>query len=186
MTERCPLCRGLKEMTFALRCDPVVHQFSDRLICPTGTTVERKTYPCPECSMPQNKIGIAEFRETFAVFDSRGDKRRAAIACELAAKGLLSFLIRQGAVMFEIKDGSQPGTKVVVATIAVVSEDHQNLVENFTASRAKAAVSEVTDDAIKNIRVWGSERSGEHGPINKDTAVGFIIDAAQRFNGGKA
>lgn len=176
MSEPCPLCHGRRTFEFAWH-QPVSAMFVPADETP-GPTFKRKTYPCPECSTPQNKIGIAR-GAAHVIGDVNNKANREHVASE-ATSALMDFILREGCVQIEFFE--RGGYRLeATATLAVVTDNHKNLVEMFTKERIASAVEAVAVRAVSEINVWGRDLRSGH-LIEKHKAVEFITAAANAVN----
>lgn len=181
MDDRCPVCLGSKTITLThKRLMPATFVAAD--IPKEGPRLSQKVYPCPECSTPANKIAIAQgrsgVRQVMSNLARDRDVAKTAAGHDAIA-GLLQFLRDQKII--DIQFHEKEFDIAATATIAVVTDDHANLIAGFTADRVKRAVETVTDQAVADIRIWGRNHVGEHGNIAKDDAVRFIINSAAQL-----
>lgn len=172
--EPCGICRGRRVIDLIVHPPAISASFIAAEPPAKMPIYSKKTFPCPECSTPQNKIGIAAF--TIQPDDlSRFEKRTAAMS-KRAADGLFEFLRSSNVVQFTMNPDFS-----ITASLGVVTDEHQSLIEQFSAARVSAAVGAVTYKAISNIQNWDPNHEGAHGRIGKDAAVRFILDAVKEI-----
>ncbi len=172
----CRLCRGKLTIQLPLACYMPISRFADGEITQIQQ-METKVYPCPECSTPQNKIGIAAVTVQGSEMHNRifGQKYRETIS-QMAVDRLLEFIRSENLIGLSMNIDLS-----CTATLGVVTDSHDNLIERFVEDRVRAAVSAVVDMATEDIRTWGSNHEGNHGRIGKDDSIRFIVDASKRI-----
>lgn len=170
--EPCGLCRGRRTVTLAFSKPLATGAFQIGRI-PSSPAIEQRTYPCPECSTPQNKIGLIGVAIN-ATADTYGHVAHNEIFERKAADLIFEFIRKERLITFRWM-----GITRVVAELAVVSDSHEKLTEKYVGTRVQECVVRILSKAISDIRVWGSNYEGARGRIGKDKAVEFIHDAAR-------
>lgn len=171
--KECPLCHGTRSKTFVLAPRQSLSRYPYTKEATQSQRIEQRTYPCPECSTPQNKVGIAMATVRVDLNTTDHEKHAAVLAIEQ----LQAFILEQGLVTI-----TRLADDTCRATIAVVTEDHKAMTDKFCANVASSAITEMMRKTLRNIRIWGMNHEGAHGRIAKDDCVRIIVDAANAID----
>lgn len=94
---------------------------------------------------------------------------------EHAARAIAHELLKSGFIAFEEKDVAH-GLQLR-ATIGVASKDATELLDKEMTSRANEMLTGITDAAREKISQWGSDYTGNNGPIEKGMAIRFMKES---------
>lgn len=179
MKKQCPICDDLRTITL-----PYVMRSYVVMGLPSHveeTEVQSKTYPCPECSTPQNKVAIAQgCAEISTGYSALAQKASEGLAAKKAVEQLVDFLIRENVFTFKVKRRNDGLSIMCVAELGVVTDSFAGLRKSFVDTQVRDAVNAVTAKAITDIQVWGSESRYVDHKIEKRLAIEFVQAAAKK------
>jgi hypothetical protein len=174
MSKRCDVCHGRTTIRLPIYQPLIGPRHGDKLTIPELW----REYPCPECvpAVAEERIALVSH---LTAFDSRmNNSDYIRLAQESAAHGLVAGLLKAGFIEFYFgqEDRAQLTTPLH-ATLGVVSKRHvASLEERITARQTEIAKLAV-EEAVRQIRIWGSAYSGDEGRIFKGQAIDTVNKA---------
>lgn len=142
-------------------------------------------YTCPECksgeSVEHTHVRVIEAKMHFDTryHDEEGYKD---YLKQQAASAIGAELLKAGCIRFNFSD-INPYLGQMVASAGIVSAEFVADLDERAKRKLPAVLDGIGDAATEKIRNWGSHYTGTDGPISKEMAIRFVLEA---FREGKS
>jgi len=173
----CQICRGSRKISLPLHYE--VTMCAEKAFLSGAPNESYRTYDCPECSSAKPTKGLALLGAQQMVSHVDIEHSRGEVVTYVKrsmAHMLADELLKSGMISFTEGDGGFRGMKLQ-AQIAVGSADSAALLDKEMDARASEMLNGIAEAATTQISQWGSDFSGDSGPISKSMAIDFVRQA---------
>jgi hypothetical protein len=176
----CVICQGSEFVRL-----PVYRRVSARYAdapVPLSLAAEEayRTYPCPECNektAAEEKVSTLYATESVRNYGDENFDMQPVVTGNLA-RAISNKLLKDN--MVEIVKEKRGDETLFIAKIGVVAPRTFQRIEARALDKMTEFLRGVTSAASHAISVWGSQYSGDDGPISKGMAIRFMREAFNR------
>ena len=176
MRKRCDICGGRRLIRLPIMRSVYDRPRDDAAVVAIPETA--REFPCPQCSEMVAEQRLHLMQEHSELDTRVRDPEYRRHVEKDAAHRMVAKLIDDGFIKFEWGESNeQRMCRPCVATLGVVSKAVVASLEERIAIKQDDVAREVAEEAKRRISVWGSDYSGDEGPVRKVQAREAVSEA---------